>query len=321
MSEREGKVGAIKLEPIFVERIWGGTWLRDEFGFDLPSSRIGEGWAISAHKSGDCRISLGKYKGLSLSQIYDRRRDLFANDSRAAFPLIVKLIDAKDDLSIQVHPDDGYAREHENQSGKSEAWVILRAGANAKIQIGHNAATTADLRQMVSEGKWQRLLNFRPLAEGEVIDIPSGTIHAICAGTSLIEIQQASDLTYRLYDYDRVDDHGKKRELHIQKALDVIDVPQRAKSISLMPKKPSKNVASLLLATPNFDIYILDVEGHYRFDNPHRNYYLATILEGRGKIGRIAVAKGDSLVITSAFASTQMRGDMRIIYSDPKVRN
>ncbi|MFA5481544.1 MAG: type I phosphomannose isomerase catalytic subunit [Bacilli bacterium] len=318
MSSPNKKINLLKLEPLFVERIWGGTWLKEEYGYKIDKPNIGECWAISAHPSGDCKIASGYYHGWTLSQIYEQRRDLFADDSHNKFPLMVKLIDAKDDLSIQVHPDDRYARLHEGQSGKSEAWIILHTLPNARIQIGHTAMTRDELCELVKAGKWDQLLKYRPLKEGEVFDIKSGTLHAICKGTSLIEIQQSSDLTYRVYDYDRVDHNGLKRPLHIDKALDVIAIPQQDKPIRYLPLNRKKNILFNVLSNDYFAIQALDVDGKYTFVNRDRNYFLVTILEGQGKIGGRQFKKGESIILTSRFSRMTFQGKMRLVLANPK---
>lgn len=306
-------VPILKLKPVLVERIWGGTWLKTEFGFKTKSQNIGEAWVISAHRSGDCPIVNGPFKGQTLSEVYHEHRELFANDRSDTFPLLIKLIDAKDDLSVQVHPGDQYAQRHERQSGKSEAWIILGAHPDSRILVGHNAKSREQLKDLINAQKWDKLLTYRPLKKDEVINIPSGTVHAICAGTSLIEVQQSSDVTYRLYDYDRVDDKGHKRELHLAKAMDVIDVPHKNTSQIFLPSKPVSNVLVKVLTTPYFKISTLVVDGEYNFHSSIESYYLVTILSGIGQVDSLKVKKGNSFIITSQSNSVKIRGQMRMI--------
>ncbi|MDY0345955.1 MAG: type I phosphomannose isomerase catalytic subunit [Bacilli bacterium] len=315
MNDKMSSISIIKLAPVLVEKIWGGTWLKEQFGYKSKSNNIGESWVISAHPSGDCKVLNGFYKGKTLSQLYNLRRDLFANDAHEKFPLLVKLIDAKEDLSVQVHPNNEYAQKHEGQSGKSEAWIILNAESNARILVGHNARTHHELQQLVNEQKWRDLLNYRKLVKGEIIYIPSGTLHAICAGTSLIEIQQSSDVTYRLYDYDRIDDEGKKRELHLEKSLDVIDVPAKKQKQIFMPENFDYNHLNKVLQTPYFRINSLIVYDDYIFTNPEHKYYLIAVLNGEGKIGRLKATKGNSFILTSNSKKIQFQGDMHLIIS------
>src|SRR5690554_5282338 len=205
------------LEPIFKSAIWGGEKLKSIFGYDIPNDHTGECWAISAHKNGDCLIASGQYKGKTLSWLWDNHRELFGNIQGDVFPLLIKIIDAKADLSIQVHPDDKYAMVNENGSlGKTECWYILDCDEDAKIVIGHNARNKDELKAMIKDNRWQELIKLKPIKKGDFFQINPGTVHAIKGGTVLLETQQSSDVTYRLYDYDRLD-NGKPRELHINK--------------------------------------------------------------------------------------------------------
>ena len=191
------------MEPVFKEAIWGGTKLRDVFGYEIPSDTTGECWAVSAHKNGDCRIAGGMYDGRLLSSLWEEKPELFGNYPGDQFPLLVKIIDAKADLSIQVHPDDAYAKVHENGSlGKTECWFILDCKENATLVVGHNAKTKEELEQMIHEGRWKEFIREIPIKPGDFIQIDPGTVHAIKGGTLLLETQQSSDITYRVYDYD-----------------------------------------------------------------------------------------------------------------------
>ena len=200
--------------PIFHEKIWGGRKLADDFGYEIPDGPIGECWAISAHPNGDCAISGGAWDGMRLSELWDQHRELFGGVEGDRFPLLVKIIDAKDNLSVQVHPDDAYAAEHENGSlGKRECWYVLDCEPGATIVVGQRAHNREEFAQLVEEGRWSDLLNEMPIHKGDFFQIDAGTVHAIKAGTLILETQQSSDVTYRVYDYDRVQDDGTKREL------------------------------------------------------------------------------------------------------------
>jgi len=313
MNIEKPSVSVIKLAPVLVERLWGGTWLKEQFGYKTNSDRIGESWIISAHPSGDCKILNSVYKGLTLSQLYNKRRDLFANEASEKFPLLAKFIDAKDDLSVQVHPGDDYANKYEGQSGKSESWFVLNVKPNARILIGHKAKSREQLKSLVYSGNWNNLLSYRPLRKGEIINIPSGTLHAICSGTSLLEIQQSSDVTYRVYDYDRIDKNGHKRELHLAKSIDVIDVPARQNVLRTMPEKQVNNSLIDLLDTAYFVVKSLMVKDLYRLDNKSHKYFLLVVLKGSGKIGSLVAKKGNSFIVTSKQAKITLRGKMHII--------
>ncbi|HOF53452.1 MAG TPA: mannose-6-phosphate isomerase [Bacilli bacterium] len=315
MNKDKPSVQVIKLKPVHLEKIWGGTWLKEEFKFKTKSKNIGESWLISAHPGGDCRIVNSVYKGKTLSELYSLRRDLFADDPHEKFPLLVKLIDAREDLSVQVHPNDDYALHNENDVGKSEAWIILNAQPQTRIQIGHRARSREELEKLVKAGEWNKLLAYRKCSKGEIINIPSGTIHAICAGTALIEIQQSSDLTYRLFDYDRVDKDGRKRDLHLQKSLAVIDVPHRFAKRIFMPRRKDYEALAPILKTPYFRIGSMRVFDSLFFYNLQHKYYLIAVLEGRGKIGKLSAHKGDSFILTSDAVKTKFQGQLNLIIS------
>lgn len=226
------------LEPVFKQMIWGGSRLKDDFGYDIPGDNTGECWAISAHPHGDCTLKNTEYKGKTLSWLWENHRELFGNVQGDRFPLLIKIIDAKADLSIQVHPDDAYAAEHENGSlGKMECWYILDAKEGGTIVIGHNAKNHEEVEEMIRGKRWKEFIREIPVKKGDFFQINPGCVHAIKGGTLIIETQQNSDITYRVYDYDRLQD-GKPRALHVQQSIDVIKAPlsrqwQSMKSLTL----------------------------------------------------------------------------------------
>ena len=224
------------LGPIFKSMIWGGDRLRTEFSYDIPDDNTGECWAISAHPKGDSTIYKGIYKGKTLSWLWDNMRHLFGYRKETSFPLLVKIIDAKKDLSIQVHPDDSYVNKHKLGSyGKAECWYILDCDKEAEIVIGHNAKDKSELEHMIKEKRWMELIKSQRIKKGDFFYITPGTVHAIKAGTMLLEIQQSSDITYRLYDYDRLD-KGKARTLHIKESIEVINCPHLNTSFDVNAK-------------------------------------------------------------------------------------
>ena len=204
----------IILTPVFKEMIWGGNRLKTEFGYEIPGDDTGECWAISAHPNGDCVVQEGEYAGLHLSELWNRHRDLFGNLEGDRFPLLIKLIDAKADLSIQVHPNDAYAKEHESGSlGKTECWYVVDCDEGAEIVIGHHAKTREEVKEMILNKRWSEFIRVVPVHKGDFFQINPGCLHAIKGGTLILETQQNSDITYRVYDYDRLS-NGKPRELH-----------------------------------------------------------------------------------------------------------
>lgn len=302
------------LEPVFKTAIWGGNKLSTDFGYELPEGKIGECWAISAHDHGDCRIKNGSYQGETLKGLWSKHRELFGNLEGDRFPLLVKIIDADKDLSIQVHPDDEYAFKYENGSlGKSECWYILDCEPDAEIVIGHNAKDKEELKRMIAEKRWTDLIRLQKLHKGDFFQINPGTVHAIKAGTLLLETQQSSDVTYRLYDYDRLD-NGKLRELHIDKSIDVIKCPHED-SICQSELKTGENYdTQLLIKSEHYTVERLLLHGEQTFiqDKPFLN---VSIIQGSGSIDGVAIKKGDHFILPYGYGKYLLSGNMELITS------
>ena len=220
--------------PIFKDYLWGGRNL-SKLGRDLPQKGvIAESWDIAAHKDGNTIVENGEFAGDTLTQLQDELGlDLIGKNNRWAqergkFPLLIKLLDASRPLSVQVHPKDKYALENEgNELGKTEMWVILHAEPNAEVILGVKAETTPELfRKAIEEGKLEPYLHHIPVKKGDHICVPAGSLHAIMGGIIIAEIQQNSNTTYRVYDWNRVGAEGNPRPLHVDKALDVINFNQ-----------------------------------------------------------------------------------------------
>ena len=219
------------LSPAPKDYLWGGTRLHDEFGKNLSCFPLAETWECSTHPDGQSLIASGDFAGIKLGELLSEQPDMLGTHplqltgGKAELPILVKLIDAKEKLSVQVHPDDDYARLHENDSGKTELWYILHARKQAEIVYGFRRSMTASqVRDTISRGTIEGCLNHIPVHQNDLFFIPAGTVHEVGAGVLLAEIQQSSNLTYRLYDYDRRDREGNLRPLHIDKALEVANL-------------------------------------------------------------------------------------------------
>ena len=304
-----GKI--LKMQPIFQEKIWGGNRLQTVFDYDIPSDHTGECWAISGHPGGDCRI---EGMEMTLGQLWKAQPDLFGNTPGDIFPLLIKIIDAKDDLSIQVHPDDSYAAIHENGSlGKTECWYVLDCDEGATIIVGHNAKTQQEMADMVSQGRWAELLRQIPIHKGDFFQIDPGCLHAIKGGTLILETQQSSDVTYRFYDYDRLQD-GKPRPLHIAKSLAVTTVP----FCPALAKQETLTVGDAtithLVTSPYYSVYRGELAGCSEF-NWTQPFVNISILSGEGKMDGVPVRKGDHLLLTANYGAMHMDGKLEFIYS------
>ena len=220
--------------PVFKDYIWGGRNLETKLGRQIPPGIVAESWEISGHPSSPTQVAQGALAGQTLPQVLDLLgEDLAGYRARAMlergkFPLLIKLLDANKPLSVQVHPEDDYAAAHENgELGKTEMWYILHTEPDARLIYGLKKGTTPELFQdKLNEGKLEDCLHYLPVKPGDAVFIPAGSIHALLEGTVLAEIQQNSDTTYRVYDWNRVGADGKPRPLHINKAMEVINFDQ-----------------------------------------------------------------------------------------------
>lgn len=222
-------------EPVLKDYIWGGRGLETRLGRELPPDKdIAESWEIAAHENGNVRVANGPLAGETLAELHGRfgvqlvgRRGAWALE-RERFPLLIKLLDANRNLSVQVHPDDDYAREHEgNELGKTEMWVILHADKDAAIILGVKEHTTPEaFREALESGRLEQHLHEIPVRSGDFVCVPSGSLHAILGGVLIAEIQQNSDVTYRVYDWNRVGHDGQPRPLHVEQAMEVINFAQ-----------------------------------------------------------------------------------------------
>jgi len=302
------------LEPIFKEMIWGGNRLAADFGYQIPGEHTGECWAVSAHEKGDCSVKYGTYTGMRLSELWQQHHELFGNVKGEKFPLLIKIIDAKEDLSIQVHPDDDYAREKEHgASGKTECWYILDCTNHTDIVIGHNAKNREELKKMIEAGDWKNLIHQVPIKKGDFFQITPGTVHAIKAGTLILETQQNSDVTYRLYDYDRLQD-GKPRQLHLKQSVDVIQCPYEAYKTVTKLTRLEHAVIKKLIQCSFYTVDKIDVDGTQKFLN-NAPFLIESVVEGEGSIDHIKVKKGDHFIIPNGYSEFTLEGKMSLITS------
>ncbi|MCM1181805.1 MAG: mannose-6-phosphate isomerase, class I [Roseburia sp.] len=303
------------LNPVFKQMIWGGRKLADKWHYDIPGDNTGECWAVSAHPNGDCTVRGGAYDGRKLSALWAEAPELFGNVGGDRFPLLIKIIDAKEDLSIQVHPNDAYAAAHENGSlGKTECWYILDAPEGASLVIGHNAKDKAELTDMIRNGRWKEFLREVPVKQGDFIQIDPGTVHAIKGGIEILETQQNSDITYRVYDYDRLTD-GKPRELHVEKSLDVITVPAKAVGDSVVNVAGGAiNEPQLLVACAYYRVWKLEVDGAMVFRQEYP-FLIMSVIEGEGRIDGQPIKKGDHFILPSGYGEVTVEGRLSLIAS------
>ena len=313
------------LNQVFHEKIWGGDHLKTKFGYDIPSDHTGECWAISAHPHGPAAIANGEFKGMTLDQLWDQHREQFGNAKGDVFPLLTKILDANQDLSVQVHPDDAYAAEHEHELGKTECWYIISAEPGAELYYGHNAQTREELADWINHGKWDKLFRKVPVKAGEFYYVPSGTIHALGKGIMVLETQQSSDTTYRLYDFDRVDKTtGKKRELHLQQSIDVTNVPHHDPQLNITNEQVGDAQVTTFVQPPvskYFSVKRVELHDGSAEFNREGLYTLVSVLDGEGTLtvdGQdYPIKKGQHFILPNPVKQWRYQGNLELIVSEP----
>ncbi len=273
-----------------------------------------EQWGISAHPNGDDFVLNEEYKGLHLSDLWKNKPELFGNAKGDRFPLLTKVIDAKKDLSIQVHPDDEYAAKNENGSlGKTECWFIMDALPETKIVIGHNAKNSDEVKSMIENHQWNDFIREVPVHKGDFFFIEPGTVHAIKGGTVILETQQSSDITYRVYDYDRLQD-GKKRPLHVKQSIDVIKAPFEEKNVPLNQKKQLSEKFTQLVSCDYFTVWHAKINGNVSFEQT-MPFLLCSVISGSGKINGKEIKSSEHFILPCGFGKVSFEGEMELILS------
>ena len=299
----------LKLVPECKDNIWGGVKLKEKYGKQTDKDPVAESWELSFHKDGPTRLANGKTLQEEVTA-----KELGRNcDGFPFFPMLVKLIDAKQDLSVQVHPSDAYALEHENSFGKTEMWYIVEAEKGAGIYLGFKKdVTQEEYETAIKENTLTDLLNFFEVKAGDCYFIPSGTIHAIATGCLICEIQQNSNLTYRVYDYGRRDKNGNLRELHVEKALKVTDLQK----YEYTPLNLKTAQGELLGLSRYFTTTSVVVQGEASVTADKNSFKCITCVDGEGNADGKAVKAGDSLFVPAGYGKVKLSGDMRLIMAE-----
>ena len=298
----------VKLNPAVKDYIWGGNYFQ-KFNKGLNLDRVSECWELSVRDNDSSIIASGKDKGKLLSEVINKEDIGPVMDRFPYFPLLIKLIDAKENLSIQVHPSDDYALKYENSFGKSEMWHIISSDKGSGLYVGLNKDySKEDIKKALEEGTILECLNFFKVKPGDTFVINPGTIHAIGKGVRLIEIQQNSNLTYRLYDYNRVDKNGNPRELHIKKALEVIDYKQY---------KPTNKDNEYLADNQYFTVKEVSFKDSLNIKANENSFVSFTFLEGEGMVNDVPYKEYDTFFLPYK-KECLIKGNGRVVIS--KVR-
>ncbi len=310
----------VKLSPAFKDYLWGGTKLKTQFNKNCDLEKVAESWELSTHKDGQSIVASGEFKGLNLSEYIEKQgADVLGKNAEKFdyFPILIKLIDAKDSLSIQVHPDDEYALKVEGEYGKTEMWYIVDCEEGAYLYYGFNRdITKEEYRERIENNTILEVLNKVNVKKGDVFFIKSGTVHAICSGILICEIQQNSNTTYRVYDYDRRDKDGNPRELHIEKAIEVSNT-QKAPEIGGNTFIDDKT--AILADCDYFSVLKAEISGEREFIADENSFNSIIVLDGEGKIIEkgegIGIKKGDSIFVPANTGKYIINGNMQVIIS------
>jgi len=287
----------LKLRAVCKEIIWGGNRLKSEYGKASDLDKIAESWELTVRHDGMNVIENGEYAGMTLGE--------YLGKDAEGFPLLIKLIDACDKLSIQVHPDDTYAKEKEGEYGKTEMWYIVDAEPGAKLVYGLKDYNKDTFRAAVADGTLETYMNAVDVKKGDIFFIPSGLVHAIGAGILIAEIQQSSNVTYRVYDYMRRGKDGKLRELHVDKALDVI-VDYTEEEIEAIRYEDGKDDTALANCRYfKVDRHVVNGEITLSADT---SFMHILALSGEGTVGGVAIKKGESILLPKGLLDVTVSG-------------
>jgi len=277
--ENVAEVYPLIMEPSFrcgQSTPWGGHALKEKYGKRAPKEITGESLEISALPGHESRAANGAYRGKSLREIFTLWGDRMTGRREKTFPLMLKILDAQQCLSVQVHPDDAYAMDHEGKRGKSEAWYILDAAPGARLVYGIDAHGE-NLDDIVKAGRLEECLHWVEVKPGDVFYIPSGTIHALGPGIQCYEIQQSSDVTYRFWDWGRVGKDGKPRELHTRQALSVSKVDPPPGTPETAGKTFEGGKVTRLVSDPRFRLYAVDLDGTFALPAGRMQFLTPTV--------------------------------------------
>ena len=316
------KLYPMKLTAPCKDYIWGGNRLRKEYGKISDADKIAESWELSCHKDGESVIANGEFAGITLTAFIEKvGREVLGENCRRFeyFPILIKLIDAKDNLSVQVHPNNEYAQRVEGEYGKTEMWYIVDCDPGAELLYGFkHDITKEEFERRIKDNTLLEVTNSVEVHKGDVFFIESGTLHAIGKGILIAEIQQNSNTTYRIYDYGRVGADGKPRQLHIDKAVEVTKLTPPKYPYKPMGDEEVKDgyTEQLLSKCEYFRVKKLSVSEKATLEAGSDSFNSMLVLDGEGELGGIKLKKGDSCFIPSGYGKYEFVGKAEIIVTD-----
>ena len=303
----------IKFKSLYYDKVWGGRDL-ENFRSDIPEGNIGESWDIACHNNGTGIVENGEFKGMSFKELLEKHGDeIMGNyNKEEKFPLLVKLINSKEKLSVQVHPGDEYAKINEGDNGKTEAWYVIDAKEGASLIVGTKNCTKEEFENAIKNNEVEKYLNKIEVKKGDCFLINSGLVHAICEGVIIAEIQQNSDVTYRVYDY------GRPREIHVKKALDVIDLNLKAENLRERENLGDVTKGLLLCENEYFGIIKYKINDEIDLEENER-FAIITVVDGEGVIVgkgyKETLKKGDSYLIPANIGQYKIQGNITFLKS------
>lgn len=303
----------LKFKSIYFEKIWGGAGLKD-FKSDFPKGgvNIGESWELSCHKNALSVITNGYYKGKTLKEVIEKDGEkIIGKFYNKPFPVLIKFISSNDQLSIQVHPDDDYAKEHEDDNGKTEMWYIIKSTKNGEIILGSKEQDKEEFEKKILDGKIEENLNYINPKSGDLYYVEAGLIHGIGKEIVLLEIQQSSDITYRVYDFNR------GRELHVKKALDVVNLNLRSNKLNEEKEKFHGYEKIKYQSNNKFKVEKYKIEDFYSDESLSDNFQVLVCIEGEGNIifkdGIETLLLGETVMIPSNLGKYFIKGSLTIL--------
>ena len=317
----------LKFEPVYKKKIWGGRKLANKFNRKIPEGKVGESWELAAHGHDSSKVANGQYQGQEIMEVVAvEGKELLGTSAKEAdfnkFPLLIKFLDVNDQISVQVHPDDQYAEQYaDGELGKTEMWYIVDATEDAKLIYGVDSKVTEEeFARAIEEGELKQHLIELSVEAGDVVYIPSGTVHSILGGVLIAEIQQNSDTTYRVYDWNRVGDDGKPRDLHIESALDVINFGTEPRNkVEGLKIEENGYTREILIASPYFIIENLNINDTYQGQTDGSRFYVLMGLDGSATLsyadGEMDIEEGETLLIPANLGDYEINGDCKLIYS------
>lgn len=312
----------MKLSAPCKDYIWGGNRLREEYGKVSDADKIAESWELSCHKDGESVIANGEFKGKTLSEYIEAGgKEVLGGNCRKFeyFPILIKLIDAKDNLSVQVHPNNEYALRVEGEYGKTEMWYIVDCDPGAELLYGFKEnISKEEFERRIKDNTLLEVTNSVPVHKGDVFFIESGTLHAIGKGILIAEIQQNSNTTYRIYDYGRVGADGKPRQLHVDKAVEVTELtpPKYPAKAMGEPEQRDGYTVQLLSRCEYFRVNKVCIEEKCTLEAEKQSFNSILVLDGEGEIDGVKLKKGDSCFIPAGYGKYTFSGKAELIVTD-----